>query len=192
MVAKDLMTGLRERDLRRSDWPRGTASWEKSIKTPLKVFKPGESMIRLANAKESAADQVQSILKLKRALVQVAPNRRKTTGKEKDKKKVILMFELAGQPSVALSYDVEVRNRNELVTKTSFVAFESATGGFTTGSSTETTLEELDSSVRMVDIILKPNPRHLESKSHIEVISDQRVIFPNVLLDRLDLDAGEE
>ena len=190
LVDKELMAGLNQHNLPRSAWPTETASWEKSVKVPLKVFKSGEPILRIADAEESAVDQIQSILKLKRALVQVAPTQ-SATEKKKDRKKVVLMFELNGEPNLALSYKVEVRHKKELITTGSIAAYKgSQENGFSTSLSFESVLPEVDPSIHGVDVILKPNPGRLESVPHIDVISGQSLKFPNVLLERLDLEAG--
>lgn len=193
LVDKQLMEGLRQYNLPRSAWPLESASWEEKLEVPFKVFGTDESMIRIANTKESEADPIQSKLKLKRAMVQIAPGQRRGNVREEDRKKILIFFELVGEPTIPLSYDVEVRHGDKLITTDSIVVYRSKDGlGVSRRLKVQSVLPDLDSSIGGVDVILKPNPKHLESKSHIDVISGQSLKFPNVLLERVDLDAGKD
>jgi len=174
------MIGLNAADLPVDRWPKARKRWKQTVSAPLKVYTASEPIVSLVTDAGRSPGPDGGI-KIDRLVAQA----------DRDGgKKIILKIEFASgkSPSLSLSYDVaaaiEGSKRIELGTLWIVRNSNSATSS---GDQVEANINRLDPSIRKADIILIPNPAHVEQIPEVSGIWGEKVILSGIPLERLDI-----
>ena len=178
------LIGLNPSDLPIARWPEARKRWKQSVSAPLKSFTVDESIVSLTTDPDKSPGPRGGI-KIDRLVVQA----------DRDgKKKLVLKADFNADPSLCLpiSYDVAVTleghpNPHKLG---ALWIVRNGNGSTSGGDQLEGPLDQLGPSIRKADVILTPNPSHVEQYPDVSEIWGKEVILRGVPLERLDLEAG--
>ncbi|MGA2030656.1 MAG: hypothetical protein ABSG68_00230 [Thermoguttaceae bacterium] len=180
-VDQDKLFGLNGGDLPIDRWPEARKSWKRSVSAPLKVYAAGVPIIALVTDPSQAPGPGGGI-RVERFVVQA----------DRDgKKKIILRAEFTPgpSPSLPLSYDVAVAIKGQAARLNlgQLWMVRSANGSTQCGNQLEGSIDRLDPSIVAADIILTPNPSHVEQLPDVTEIWGKKAILHGIPLERLDL-----
>jgi len=109
------------------------------------------------------------------------------------KRKIILKLTFTPDPpSLPLSYDVAagIEGQSGRLGLGPLWIVRSGNGSTSSGGPLEGSIDRLDPSIREADIILTPNPVHVEQFPEVSEIWGKTVILRRIPLERLDLKVG--
>jgi hypothetical protein len=176
------LIGLDTATLPADRWPEARKRWKQSVSAPLKVYTADEPIASLVTDPHRSPGPDGGV-KIDRFVVQADGD---------GKKKIILKSEFTGAPtSLALSYDVSAAFEGEPKKRIDLGPLWIARGGHTfnpAGDQLQASIDRLDPSIDEADIILTPNPAHVEQDPGVSEIWGKKVILRGVPLERLDLE----
>ncbi len=109
----------------------------------------------------------------------------------KDKKNVTLDYEFNDKLPMSVSFDIDLK-MGEQTHRYGLIAVEKSTSsGKRTKTSGGMTINELDAKIDRVDVILTPNPKHIEKWSTVHEIWGQPITIKDVPLTRLDVPSAQ-
>jgi hypothetical protein len=181
-VAEHKLIGLQTKNLPADHWPEAYKRWKQSVKATLRVYKADEPLVALVTDPDRAPGKTGGI-QIVRLVVQA-----NGTGQ----KKVVLKVRFAPETShsILTSYDVAIviEGRPNPVSLGPLWRIRregSITGN---GDQLEKGIEGLDSSIRRADIVLTPNPVHVERFSDVSEIWGETITLRDIPIERLDLE----
>ncbi len=181
LVAEEKLIGLNRHRLPRSSWPKPTSSWQKTVTVPFKVYTTDEPIVELVIRPElSPAKNI----RVKRVVVQ--PYTSKSANGAT--KKMLIRFNCDDTP-IPFGFSVIANHGDSEIPLGSILAYHHQSGGMTTRLECSGYLKNLDDSIRNVDIVLRPDAKVLETVSDVATMWGKSLKFPNVPLERLDLEA---
>ncbi len=173
------LIGLNAASLPKEQWPKPLKQWTQSISAPLSVYAVGVPIVALTTSPGRDPGASGGIV-IQRFVVQSDP---------KGGSKIILVADPILGLSISLSYNV-VAMLNAQPTKLGQLWIVAFDDGHTEGvSRPEGSVGPLDPSIRTADIVLTPNPSHIEDRPDVTEIWGKKVILRRVPLERLDLEA---
>ena len=172
------LIGLNPDNLSKGLWPTARKRWTQTISAPLKVFSADQPLVSLATNPGKHPGGNGGI-----AIGRFAIQRNADGGKL-----IVLKTSFIEVLPTPLSYDVAVAFDEQTVELGHMWAVQNENHRSSGGGQMQKRLDSLDSSIRRADIILTPNPRHIEHRSEVSEIWGQKIILPNVPLERLDLE----
>lgn len=181
LVDKEKMVGLNRHRLPRSSWPKPIRAWQQKIKVPFKVFKSDEPIIELVKDAPSSPKQH---LRFERFVVQPYTSR----GDKTTTKKAIVHFAGTESP-IAFGFKVYAVRGDEEHKVGTIVGYKTPQGGWGTRLKTEGYLKDLNPDFRTADLILRPDAKLLEFESRADKMWGKSLKFPNVPIERLDLES---
>jgi len=175
------LIGLRGDNLPVDRWPEALKRWKQSVSAPLKVYPVGKPIVSLVTDPGQAPGPGGGIT-IERLVVQA----------DRDgKKKIILKVDFTPGPSpcLALSYDAAAAIEGQPAKLGLGPMWIVLRGNSSTqsGGELEASIDRLDPSIRVADIILTPNPAHVEQYPEVSKIWGKTVVLRGVPLERLDL-----
>jgi hypothetical protein len=175
------LIGLNSDDLPIERWPATLNRWAPSVSAPLKVYPAGKPIVALVTDPGQTPGPGSGIA-IERLVVQADRN---------GKKIIVLKVQFAPgrSPFVPLSYDAGVAIDGQPVTLAlgPLWIVRSANGSTQSCDQLEGVIDRLDPSIRVADIILTPNPAHVEQFPEVSEIWGEKVILRGIPLERLDL-----
>ncbi len=188
-VDQHKLIGLNAGDLPVDRWPEALKRWKQSVSAPLKVYPVGKPIVSLVRDPGQSPGPDGGIT-IDRLVVQA----------DRDgKKKIILKVDFTpgpspslpftSGPSLPLSYDVSVAidGRPGSLNLGPLWIVRSANGSTQSGGQLEGRIDRFDPSILAADIILTPNPAHVEQMPEVSKIWGKKVILRGIPLERLDL-----
>ena len=177
-VPKADLVGLNARRATPDDWPEGIKRWTATLKSNLTVLGPDDRPVTPVSD-ATLRPVARKHIKVKDCL----------TRTEAGKLKLIITLE-ADNTAVPLSFDASARIDGKEHPMGSMTFLLSGNSRTYSGMEQSVFLAELDTSVRALDVVLEPNPRHWYSDSRVDQCWGERVVLEGVPIRRLDLDAG--
>lgn len=178
---EDDLAGLNVNHLPAAKWPKARKRWKQTISAGLNVYTKDEPLLKLvSDAKLSPAGSGE--IQVNRLLIQ--PDRDGSS-------RLILNLHIADSPAVPLSFDVAARLGDRTVPLGSLLAVREGNWGMQSGEQLERRIEAVDPSIRSADILLTPNPKHIEHQPRVEEIWGEAITFSQVPIERLDVETAE-
>ncbi len=181
-VDPDKLIGLTVDQLPVSRWPEARKRWKQSVSSPLRVHTADEPLVALVTDPARSPGPNGGV-RIDRLVVQA--------GSDDGKKKIILKVEFPSRPgpSLPLSYDAAmvIEGQPNRVSLGPVWVVRSATASTSSLDQREAIIDGLDPSIRRVDIVLTPNPVHVEQFPEVSEIWGKTVTLGGVPLERLDL-----
>jgi len=176
-INRDQLVGLNTRDLPAKHWPEGRKRWKTTTTGTLEVFSPNEPIVSLTTDPNLDPERAGAI-RITRLVVQPDRNGRK---------RVVLNTELTGDLPVSVSFDVTAVIDGESIAMGSMYCVRSENWSTSSGSNRQKTVEALAPDVTFADIVLTPNPKHVEQIPRAKEIWGEKVVITAVPIDRFDL-----
>lgn len=166
-------------DMPKRLWPPARKRWHQSLSVPLKVYARAAPLVSLVKDPQRQPRSNGGI-SVERLIVQAGPN---------DSKTIALKL---GQPSdvaIPLSYDVAVTFDNRSVPLGCVWLSRDEKGQISSGSSgLEGKVDGIDPALRQAELVLTPNPQHIEHRPEATEIWGEKIVLPGIPLERWDLD----
>jgi hypothetical protein len=108
---------------------------------------------------------------------------------------IVLKFEYSGGLAVPLSYDASAVIGGRKILLGPLWVVQDGNSRTQGGSQVQASVDALDPSIRTADIVLTPNPRHIEHRPEVSKIWGEPTTLRKVPIERLDLEipaAAEE
>ena len=180
-VDQGKMIGLTAKDLPKEMWPEARKRWTQTVSAPLRVYAPGEAVVALVTD-ASRSPGPNGGIQIKRLVAQAGGG---------EQKKIVLKVDFDSKPSkIALSYDVAIilPGRTAPVPLGSLWIVRREDGSTTSSSDLlEMTVAHIAPSVRQAEIVLTPNPSHVDQFSNVTEIWGKKVTIA-APLERLDVE----
>ncbi len=180
-IDPDKLIGLNEYDLPKSQWPKPRKQWKQTVAAPLRVFTKDEPIVPLTTDPNRSPGPNGGV-KIDRLAIQ--PDR-------DDSKKIVLKLQFNAGLPVPLSYDVAVVLDGETIPLGGIWAYQTANRSSSGSTQLTGRVSQLDESVQYAQVILTPNPAHIERQPEPQEIWGTAVKLPRTPLERLDLEAGQ-
>ena len=159
-------------------WPKQTRkTWKKTVKTSFKVFAAADTLVKLSTNPQDDPTATGAI-QFERLVIK--PGR-------KNRKQGILFVRCSENLATQLSFDTTVTLGNQNFDLGSFLRVHQADRSVSSGEKMRFRIETLDSKATSADILLTPNPSHVEGIKGVEKIWGKPILFRNVPVERLDL-----
>ncbi len=181
-VNQDKLIGLNKHDLPAKVWPKARKRWKQSVSAPLKVYTKAGPIVPLTSDPQRDPDRTGGI-KVTRFVVQADRD---------DKKNVVLKTDFTPGLSIPLSCDVAAAFDGQVVELGRLWVVRTEDSRSSSGTQLQKRIDTLDPTTVFADIILTPNPRHIEHRPEVSEIWGQKIILKGVPIERLDLEAGNE
>jgi hypothetical protein len=172
------LIGLNADDLSKSLWPEARKRWTQTVSAPLKVFLPDEPIVSLVTNPGQHPGAGGGI-----AVSRFAVQRDRDDGKL-----IVLKTGFVDGLTIPLSYDIAVAFGEQTVDMGQMWVVQRQNGRTSSGGQMQKRLDMLDSTIRSADIILTPNPSHIEHRPEVSEIWGEKIILQNVPIERLDLE----
>jgi hypothetical protein len=175
------LIGLSADTLPMNVWPKARKRWKHSVSAPLKVYATDDTIVPLTTDPED--DPVTNGgITIDRFVAQADHD---------GKKKIILRMEFTDVITVPLSCDVAViLGDQEIPLGCQWVA-PHENGRSSGGRQLEKRIDTLDPGIEFGQIILTPNPRHIEQRPEVKEIWGKKIVLGGIAIERLDLEAGQ-
>jgi hypothetical protein len=154
--------------------------WKLAVSAPLRVYSRSAPIVQL-NTDPSRDPRKLGAIRIKRFVVQAA---------EAGRRVLILQTEISPSLSVPFSFDVSAVLGEQTIPLGQQWAVSDEGGHRTAGNSLTVTIETLDPAVRQADIVLTPNPSHIEHRPEVKEIWGGKIVLRGVPIERLDLEVG--
>ncbi|TWT35686.1 hypothetical protein KOR34_05800 [Posidoniimonas corsicana] len=176
------MVGLDSRDISPGGLPAGLKQWEATPTQTLTVHGNEEEFVTLLT--KPADLRSGHGVGVKRLVVQKLGDGRK---------KVVLVVDSQATAGPAVSFNAAVRLDDQTIQLEGGVLRVVREGGSVTtgGSQLEATVPSLESDSRQADVVLTPDPSHVERFPEVDAIWGQPVTIPGVRVERLDLNGPD-
>ena len=177
-IDESKLIGLNAHDLSKALWPAAKKRWTQTVSAPLEVFSFDEPLVSLVTdpGRHPGAG---GGLAVNRFAVQRDPDGRKL---------IVLKTSFVDRLSIPLSYDISVAFDEQTVELGQIWVVQSQNSRASGGGQMQKRVDTLDSTIRHADIILTPNPAHIEHRPEVSEIWGGEAILPNVPIERLDLE----
>ena len=169
------LIGLNPRDLPADRWPAALKRWKPSVSAPLRIYTADEQIVPLSTD-PSLDPRRTGGLTVERFVVQADRDERKN---------VIVQFAFDHSLAIPLSFDVSAMLGDQTVKLGRIWAVNSRD---TSANRLSCSFETLDPSIRRADIILTPNPRHIEFRPEVSEIWGEKIVVEQAPIERLDLE----
>jgi hypothetical protein len=180
-VDQDKLIGLNTGDLPKNRWPKARKQWKQSVSAPLHVYAIDKAIVALVTEPSRAPRPAGGIL-VDRLVAQA----------DRDgKKKIVLKCEFPKGLSIPLSYDVAASINGQLIGLGPVWIVQDGNTHAQGGSQLEGRVDVLDPSIKNADVILTPNPSHIEHRPEVSEIWGKKSILRDVPIERLDLEARQ-
>jgi len=184
-IDKSKLIGLGVGSLPSNRWPKARKRWKTSVTAPLTVHpidEPTSSFLSLVTDKQRDPGP-NGGLRVDRFVVQA----------DRDgKKKIILKTDFVTGLSIPLSYDVGVVVGDQTIPLGLRWIVERENGSTSSGEQLQGSIASVAADIRSANIILTPNPAHIEHRPEVSEIWGKQVIIHDFPLERLDLEVGQE
>ncbi len=181
-VDENKMIGLNANNLPEELWPASRKRWTQSVSSPLSVYRVGEPVVALVNdARRSPGPN--GGIKIDRLAVQPARD---------GKKKIVMEVSLdPNPPTIAVSYDaaIAIPGLSEPVPLGAVWIVPQKGGSASSGNLLEATVDRLGDTAQRAQLLLTPNPNHVDQFSQVTEIWGEKVTIKGVPLERLDQEA---
>jgi hypothetical protein len=180
-VDEGKLIGLDANRLERKQWPKPRKEWTKTVSMPFKVYTQAEPIVALDT--DPSLDPVRSGgVQVERLVVQAGPN---------GSKSVILKLRFPSALPIPVSADVGVKIGEQSLNLGRTWIDQQEGSHRSGGSQLQAKLTALDPAEESADVVLTPNPAHIEHVPDVERIWGRPITLRNVPLERLDLEAGQ-
>lgn len=180
-VDPNKLLGQNKHDLPAKLWPKARKQWKSSASAPLKVYTKDVPIVPLTTDPERDPTSAGAI-QVSRLVVQADRD---------DGKKLILKTEISDGLPIPISCDVAAEFHDQTVELGSLWAVRTENRSASSGTQLQKRIDTLDPSVKLADIILTPNPKHIEHRPEVTEIWGEKIILRNTPVERLDLEAGQ-
>jgi len=174
------LLGLNADQLERKRWPKPVKQWTQKLSAPFKIYPQTQAIVALDTDASRDPGRLGGI-QVERLVAQAGPDR---------KNSIILMLEFTPGLPIPVSYDVSISLGGQPLPLGMTWAVLNSDSQRSGSSQLRTNVGDIDPSIQSADIILTPNPAHIEHLPDVEQIWGKPVTLRNVPIERLDLDAG--
>ncbi len=171
------LAGLNIRELPAARWPEDRKRWKQTLSAKCKVYTKDEPILKLVSDTDRDPARTGGI--------QV--NRFAVQDDRSGKKRIRLSVSFSEILAVPISFDVAVKLADKTISLHHLFAARESGWSTSSGNQLEAQLDAIDAAVRQADIILTPNPKHIESIPQVTEIWGETIVLPQVPLERLDL-----
>ncbi|NOZ39030.1 MAG: hypothetical protein GXP24_02235 [Planctomycetes bacterium] len=182
-VDTDKLLGIRSGANESFRWPKQTRKkWKQTVKTTFKVFAAADTLVALStDPKEdptaSRAIQIERFV--------ILPGRN-------ENKKALLIVRCSENIATPLSFDISATLGNQKLELGSFFKAHLENRSISSGNELTSRVENLNNTVTTADVLLTPNPKHVEDIDGVEKIWGKPILFRNVAVERLDLETVDD
>lgn len=180
-VDPNKLLGQNIHDLPAKLWPKARRQWQLSASAPLKVYTKDVPIVPLTTDPGRDPNKNGGI-RVSRFVVQ--PDR-------DNSKKVILKTDFSSGLPIPLSCDVAVAFHDQTVELGRLWVVRTENHSASSGTQLQKRLDTLAPTVKYADIILTPNPSHIEHRPEVSEIWGAKIILRGVPIERLDLEVGQ-
>jgi len=180
-VDPNKLLGQNKHDLPAKLWPKARKQWKLSASAPLKVYTKDVPIVPLTTDPGRDPTRAGGI-QVGRLVVQADRN---------DGKKLILKTEVSEGLPIPLSCDVAAAFHDQTVELGSLWVVRTENRSASSGTQLQKRIDTLAPSVKYADIILTPNPSHIEHRPEVSEIWGEKIILRAIPVERLDLEAGQ-
>lgn len=182
LIASADTLGLEDR-ASAADWPAAKRRWIRSCKAEFRIY-PREAEV-VTRVDDPALDPVRSGGLVVKALAIHTTEGGTATN-------AVLMWDTSEKLAVPISFDVTLRLDGETYACGEMWQYRREHGGTSgSGSSLRVGVPPLAPEVRVADIVLTPNPAHVDQVAAIDRIWGQEIVLRDVPLGRHDLSGGD-
>ncbi len=172
------LIGLDPNNLSKALWPETRKRWTLTVSAPLNVFSPDQPLVSLVTDPRQSPGMNGGI-----GVNRFAIQRGRDGGKL-----IVLNTSFVDGLPIPLSYDVAVDFDDQTVKLGRLWVVQSQNSRASGGGQMQKPIAAMDASVRKADIVLTPNPAHIEQRSEVSEIWGDQIILQNVPLERFDLE----
>ena len=177
LVPKDDLTGLPS-NAPSTDWPQGKKRWIRTAETELTIYSQDAEIVERTEA-PALSPTVKGGLSVKQIII-----RPKDT-----KSQAVVIFDITEKLRVNISFDVALRIGGQTIPCGALWTNRRPDGEIssTSGGELTTELASLTPEIKEADIILTPNPKHVESIATVGRIWGGEIILRHIPLTRQDV-----
>ncbi len=179
-VDQGKLVGLNAHDLPAKRWPKTRRQWKQTASAPLKVYTKDVQIVPLSKDPRRDPNTTGGI-EVSRFVVQADRD---------DSKKLILKTNFTSGLTIPLSCDVEAVFHDQRVDLGRMWVVKTENSTRSSGSQLQKRIDTLAPSVKYADIILTPNPSHIEHRPEVSEIWGEKIILRAIPVERLDLEAS--
>ncbi len=166
---------------RSAQWPEALRRWTKTVKVPLSVYADDVELVGTTvdpslDPLASGAISIESLL----------------ARDDGERKRVLLKFEINEGLMVPISFDVLLGFGGQVHPLNQLWYYRQGNSSSGSGRLLQRHFPSLPDDLAQVDIILRPNPQHIEHKSQVDHIWGREIIFEDVPITRYDQAPGTE
>ncbi len=172
------LLGLNTNELPAKHWPKARKRWTQIAMAQFTVHTKDEPLLKLVTDYGRAPGPTRGI-QINRLVVQTDRN---------GKKGISLNVDFNANLMVPIGFDVALKLDDRTVQLGHVYALIEPGRSITSGKQLQAHVDSLAPSVREADIILTPNPKHIEEHPEVEEIWGEEVVIPRVSIDRFDLE----
>ncbi len=175
-VDEATLKGLNADELSKSRWPKARKRWQQTVSAPLKVYPAKERLVGLTTDARRDPGPGGGIVIERLAVLDG----------DGGKKRIVLRAGFSPAVSGALSYDVAVSIGGRVIPMGSMWTWRKEGNSRSSGGHFEKRVEGVDPAVRTADVILTPNPSHIEKCPDVSEIWGGETVLRGEVLERLD------
>ena len=179
-VDRTKLVGLDVNKIPASRWPKALKRWQKTVKGTLKVYKTTDQIIPMESPSNC---NPKNLIRIKRLVAQVDHD---------GKRKIILETQIEQGLQIPISFDVDLDFGDQIVPLGQLWAIETQSMRSSNGRTKNGRVNWLDADIESADIVLTPNPSHVEQRPDVERIWGKEIKIRNVPIERLDLETESE
>lgn len=180
-IDQSKLVGLSARRLSKSLWPQARKRWTQTVSAPLRVYPSDAQIVSLTTDVGSSPGPTGGV-QVERLVAQ--PDR-------DGKTQIVLKASFSEVLSAPLSYDVAVSINGQQTKLGAMWIVRSGNRSSQGGSHLSGRVDALDLSITQADLILTPNPVHVEQHSEVTEIWGKATVLRNIPLERLDLEKNQ-
>jgi hypothetical protein len=177
-IDRDKLIGLNTNDLPGDRWPKARKRWTKTVSAPLKVYTQEETIVPLSTNRSRDPRNTGGI-RIQRCVVQADRD---------DTKKIVVKVEFSDGLAIPLSCDVAAELDGQTIKLGRLWVVRDQNRQSSGGSQLTGQIDVLDASTKYTDIILTPNPAHIEQRPEVSEIWGEEIVLPGIPIERLDLE----
>jgi hypothetical protein len=179
-VDSDKLLGLDARLLPMDRWPKARKRWQEEVSAQLTVVANDATLVQQTSDPKDDPMATRAI-RIERFVVQPAGG---------DSRTVLAQIRFSDTLQNAISFDAVAIIDGQRVDLGPIWIINGPSSTIGNGGTLQATVEQLPSDVEYADLLLLPNPSHIEQRPEASRMWGKPIRFRNLTLERLDLEVG--